>query len=1518
MDGTGSSIEGFPLSPQQARLWSLAQSMLLPQRAWIAIDLAGVDAGLADAAVAWSVARHEVLRTAFVSLPGMVQPLQSVRPEATPERLPATGLPARMGTMEVLAMLASRTEPANAPPLCHGVRPTPVGVQLFLGVHLLCADQGGLAVLADEIAGYCRDSRARADDGTGLLQYVDLSDWLNERLQDEASGQARQVWQRYGTPLPAQLPEERVARSRAPVQGHRAAIDAATVQHAVTLAARLGVDEEAVWLAGWRLLLARLCAQDSLRVRVARDGRRRPELAQTVGPLCRWLPSDADVDMGASFATLVSCTARALDEADAWQDFFDPTLPSEAAGGIGFQFNDLRGALAPINVATTPSEHFKLALSLTLGCDHAHADFAWDPSAFPDDFAPRLAAWWRTLMTDALAQPEHAAGDLQLVDAASRRQLLVDFNASPYVVPSEAGELHRCFERQALLTPTRPAVRDASGEIDYADLNDRANRLARHLREAGAKAEIAVGICLPRSIDLVVALLAVAKSGAAYVPLDPELPVDRLDFMIRDTAMPLVITRRELASRVETAPAILAIDAEPIAGPASDAGNFDPPDDPTRLAYVIYTSGSTGRPKGVQIEHRQLTNYLHWACATYPLGTGSGAPVHTAIGFDATITSLFPPLMTGGCLEMIAEGQEIESLARILRGGQRHCLFKLTPAHLEALGHVVGEGALPGAPACFVVGGEALAGDTAASWRQRAPGTRLINEYGPTETVVGCSIHEVAGDALHPDGVPIGRPIANTRLYVLDPRGQLLPPGVAGEIHIGGAGVARGYLNQPELTSERFLPDPFAGDGARMYRSGDLGRWRSDGVLEFLGRVDEQIKLRGHRVEPGEIEACLRACDGVEDAAIACDVEAGGAARLVAFVRSRQPHPGAVSLQRQLERVLPAYMVPSAIVTVETLPLTPNGKLDRKALLAAHRHRATAHAEFQPPSSADELLLARMWSDVLRVDHIGRDDSFFALGGDSIRAIQLRARLQQQGRDLPLQCVMGGSTLAEMAAQLQYADAQRSPDSVAFGLLAATDRERLPQGLEDAYPASQLQLGMLFHSAFHDGAHAYVDVDSLHVRAALDVAAMRAALQAAVDRHPVLRTSFALTGYDIPLQLVHSNVEAEFQVQDWRGLSEDEQSLRVRQWLDAQRAQGFDSTRPGLLRVCVALRSDDSFQFGLSRHHAILDGWSAASLMTELVLDYGARIAHADVLPIEPPRSSFRDFIANEVATLANADAKAYWQDVLRDASGIVLSRDGETGTRQPAGRAETLRVPLASPLAGALAGLAREQRTSLKNVLLAAHLRVLSLIGATTDVTTGLVVDGRMEQTDGDRALGLFLNTVPLRAELEGGSWRELVREVARSELELMPHRRYPLARIQAAAGLKLEILFNFVHFHVFEAVAKLPGFELLATQSSEQTSFSLLLNASQDPATGDLALELHFDPGVLGHGQVRRIAGYYTSVLEAMAADPDGRYELTLALLDAGERQQLLHDFNATAVAYPDQARIHELFQAQVGRTP
>ena len=601
----------------------------------------------------------------------------------------------------------------------------------------------------------------------------------------------------------------------------------------------------------------------------------------------------------------------------------------------------------------------------------------------------------------------------------------------------------RLFERQAEQTPDATVAAFGTQRLTYRELNERANQLAHYLTSRGIGPEVRVGICLDRSLDLLVALLGVLKAGGAYVPLDPSYPADRLAYMLEDAAVPVLITQETLRTSLPSSRArTVCIDSGWSEMAACSDANTEHDISPDTVAYVIYTSGSTGRPKGALIVHRGLSNYLLWAANEYRGSAGSGVPVHSPIGFDLTVTSLFVPLVSGQQVSIVSQDQGVGALGEMLTRDTDWTLVKITPAHLDLLSRQISPTVAAGQVRTFVVGGEMLRGESLAFWREHAPATRIVNEYGPTETVVGCCVHAFpAAEAL--DGpVPIGKPIANTQLYVLDEQGQPVPVGVPGELYIGGAGVARGYLNQPALTSSRFVPFSSQGDGPqRLYRTGDRVQWRADGILEFLGRVDEQVKIRGYRIELGEIETVLATHPAVREAVVMAREDTPGDRRLVAYLVWEGKPAEPAALRTFLKKELPEYMVPAAIVTLEALPLTTNGKVDRKALPPP-----AVVVSAPPPESIGqhvdplELQIRFAWQEALGLPSIGLDDDFFELGGHSLHAVMVVRRLEQSlSRDLPLSVTLRARTVRQLAALLRH-DRNASVASCLVRLRAGTGR----------------------------------------------------------------------------------------------------------------------------------------------------------------------------------------------------------------------------------------------------------------------------------------------------------------------------------------------------------------------------------------------------------------------------------------------------------------------------------------------
>jgi amino acid adenylation domain-containing protein len=584
------------------------------------------------------------------------------------------------------------------------------------------------------------------------------------------------------------------------------------------------------------------------------------------------------------------------------------------------------------------------------------------------------------------------------------------------VAVGEGIAVYEWFERQAAVAPQRPALMFGEKTLSYRELNEKANQVAHALIRRGIGPETLVGVCLRRSPELIVALLGVWKAGAAYVPLDPDYPPERLAFMAGDSGMRVLITD-ELRFPVEIeffAPSDTTTEG---------AGNPGVAVKPENLAYVMYTSGSTGKPKGAMIEHGGLSNYVRWAIGAYGVREGDVVPMHSSISFDLTVTSLYPALAAGGCVELLPEDQGAQRLLEALRERGGYALVKITPAHLEILSSQLAPREAAGCTRLFVIGGENLTSESLAFWREHAPATRLVNEYGPTETVVGCSVYEVKPDDPRHGSVPIGRAIANTELHVID-----------GELYIGGAGVGRGYLNRPQLSAERFIADTLsARPGARLYRTGDLARWRADGVLEYLGRTDHQVKIRGYRIELGEIEAALAGHPQVQSCAVIARDREPGHRQLIAYAVARAGSaPAASELEAFLRERLPEHMVPEHFMLLPRLPLTPNGKIDRKALPEPQR-LSSAQETLAAPATPTERAVADIWAGLLNMDTIGVDQDLFDLGAHSLMAVRAVAQIREKFQvDVQLRNLFEHPTiagLAELIDGMSWLKSDRTPKS---------------------------------------------------------------------------------------------------------------------------------------------------------------------------------------------------------------------------------------------------------------------------------------------------------------------------------------------------------------------------------------------------------------------------------------------------------------------------------------------------------
>ena len=1077
-------VGALQLSFAQQRIWFLHQmdpgssayNIPLPLR--LQGDLRPAVLALALGEVAQ---RHEVLRTRFVALDG--RPIQEIEPRAATvvRQIDLQALPAVVREREVRRLLreeARRPFDLSSPPLLRLslVRLETRDWRALLVLHHIVADGWSLGVLMREVAAaYEAFATGRPSPLPELpVQYADFALWQRSWLAGEVLEEGLAYWRAQAAGSPAlDLPTD---RPRPPVLTSRGESLSITFPEEVSrglaaLVQSAGATLFMGLLAAFQALLYRYTAQARFNVGTPIAGRNQIETEGLIGCFVNTLVLRCDLRGELTFRDLLTQAREVTLAAYAHQEVPFEKLVEELAPERDlarpplFQVmlalqNAPLGAFALPGLALSPlataSEAAKFELSLLVAESPTGISgrLEYRADLFDSPTIRRLCEHLGALLGGLVETPERRLSEVPLLLPGEAAQLLLEWNDTAY--PLSRRTVHELFEEQAERTPEAVAAVGGGRALTYRELNSAANRLARVLRGMGVGPDARVVVCLHRSADLLMALLGVLKAGGAYVPLDPAYPEERSKLMLADSfrglARPVLLTERALAPRFRpidpAAPLAVILLDDGAVGAEESGADLNPVATPEHLAYVIYTSGSSGRPKGVMVHHRGLVNYLVWCQSAYRIAAGSGTPVHSSVGFDLTVTSLFAPLLAGRAVVCLPEQDGVSALAETLGRGEPYSLVKLTPSHLRLLDPPLLHAADPadaGGVGVLIVGGEALFAEDVALWRSRAPGTRIVNEYGPTETVVGCAVHEMPATTGSRGPVPIGRPIANARLYLLGRDLEPCPLGGCGEIYIGGHGVARGYLGRPELTAERFVPDPFAppggGTGSRLYRTGDLARRLPGGELLYLGRIDEQVKIRGFRIELGEIEAALGQHPAVREAAVLVGEDRFGRARLVAYVAPVGEAPPAADLRGFLAQRLPAPMVPAAFMAVQELPLTANGKVDRRALASLKGALLDASkTSYAAPRTELEGWIAATWQEVLGVARVGVDDAFFDLGGHSLALVEIHARLRRKlGRDIPLVDLFRAPTVAALARHLSGEDAGRA--SRQGGLRAAARRD---------------------------------------------------------------------------------------------------------------------------------------------------------------------------------------------------------------------------------------------------------------------------------------------------------------------------------------------------------------------------------------------------------------------------------------------------------------------------------------------
>jgi amino acid adenylation domain-containing protein/non-ribosomal peptide synthase protein (TIGR01720 family) len=1559
----------WPLSFAQNRLWFLdrlqpeSTTYNLALGLWLEGEL---DVAALAAALGEIVRRHETLRTVFMAVNG--DPVQVVRPADGAFLLPVVDLSelgaAAAEAESIAAAEAGRPFDLERGPLFRPLlmrlpaAPGRAGYALFAGLHHVIADGWSLGVLVRELGALYASYRAgeRPPLPELPLQYRDFAVWQRQSLAGPALAAEVDFW-RHLASLPAllELPTDRQRPARRSGQG--ALLPFRIGRRLTTGLGELARGEGATLfmalLAGMASFLSRLSGRERLSVGTPIANRSRVELEGLIGFFANLLVLRGDLSGDPSARDLVArvrqdCLAAYAHQEVPFEKLVEELAPERSLAytplfQVAFALQnaplpalDLPGLrLTPWEVATD-SAKFDLTLTLTEAAGELAGELEYATDLFDRVTVERWSGSLLHLLAAMAERPEAPVLEAPLLSRWERQQLVVEWSgpAEPSPQPEEIPGLHERFAVQAQRTPEAPAVHWQGERLSYGELNVWAERLADGLAVLGVAPGSRVALRLERSAGMVAAILGVLKAGCAYVPIDPQQPRERVAFVLEDTGAPLLVVDAEEEpvagwdGRVVSLAELAAAGGGAVAAARRLGGT--PAEWP---AYVIYTSGSTGRPKGVVVSHGNVARLFATTQRWFGFGPWDAWTLFHSYAFDFSVWELWGALLYGGRLVVVPyEVSRWPERFHALLAAEGVTVLNQTASAFRQLLAVEQEGGVEELPALrwVIFGGEALDPRMLDPWVARhgveRPG--LVNMYGITETTVHVTYRRLGEAEVQSGESLIGEPLGDWSVHVLDARGEPVPLGVAGELWVGGGGVSQGYLGRPELTAERFVPDPFASrgcGGGRLYRSGDLGRWRRTGELEYLGRIDHQVKVRGFRIELGEIEAALRSCRGVREGVVLAREEAGGDKRLVGYV---VPESGEVlpvaELRRELAARLPEYMVPAAFVELASLPLTANGKLDRQALPAPGGARPELGEEYRAPRTAVERALAEVWSQVLGVDRVGVEDNFFTLGGDSILSLRVLALAGERGIALSLPDLFRHQTVAELAAVAASGAASAAlarPATHSFSLLSPEDRALLPADIEDAYPLAALQSGMIYHSALAPHDPAYQNVDSWHARGRFEEGPFREALRRVVARHPVLRTSFDLTRYSEPLQLVHTHAEMPLEVEDVRHLSPEQQEVLIGEELARRKAHLLDLAAAPQLRFHVFLRSADTFQVTLTENHAVFDGWSLHSTLSEIFELYLALLKGEEPEPPPPLDLHYRDYVARERQALLSPEAAAYWQRVLSDSPPVELPAwPPERRSAAGPSRMRSLHLWVSDDVFSGLKAMARQASVPFKEVLIAAHVKALSLLTGQLDVLTGITSNGRLEEPGGDQVRGLFLNTLPLRVRLDAThTWLDLARQVLAVDQEMMLFRRYPFAALQRKWSDRaiFEASFNYVHFHAVRGLIEGGELEVLGFQRAEGGNFKFTANFVQNLDATRLMLDFVVDSQAVGERALERYGRAYLDVLAAMTAAPGARHS-TLSLLCAAERHQTLLEWNDGGPSPFRGDLLPELFAAQAGRTP
>ncbi|MEG4350117.1 amino acid adenylation domain-containing protein [Microcoleus sp. LAD1_D3] len=1560
----------FPLSFAQQRLWFFEQ--LTPGNFTYHI-LAGVcltgtlDARALDRSLNELVKRHEVLRTAFKTING--QPVQAIASnlELKILEIDLRGLPETEQSREVERLIAAEAKLAfdlSQAPLLRAklLHLSDSNWVLLLSTHHIIFDAWSMGIFIQELAtfyqAFCTGKPSPLPELS--VQYADFASWQRQWLQGEVLETQLAYWKKQlGGNLPVlNLPTD---RPRSAVQTFRGAVHKFTIPKAIAEEMTLLSQREKATLfmtllAAFKTLLYRYTGQEDILVGSPIANRNRREIEEVIGLFANTLVFRTNLSSNPTFKELLGRVREVALGAYNHQDLPFEKLVEILQPERDLSHNPLFQVLFSLRNVRTPqiklpevtlssleieqkTARLDLALDLEEGLEGINGTLEYSQDLFDASTARRIAGHFLTLLESIAANPEERISNLQILTKPEQQQLLFEWNNTQSNFPQDKC-IHELFEAQTERTPDAIAVVFENECLTYRELNQKANNLASYLQKIGVKPEVLVGIYVERSLEMMVGLLGILKAGGAYVPLDPAYPPERLAFMLEDAKISVLLTQKKL---LETLPknstSLVFLD-----GDWEGISSSDEPlvglQNSSNLAYVIYTSGSTGKPKGVQISHASAVNFLSSMRQQLAIADRDVWLAVTSLSFDIAALELFLPITTGSRVvvasrEVASNGEKL--LETLTNSGAT--VMQATPASWKML---LAAGWQGNNQLKILCGGEALPRQLANQLLLR--GASVWNLYGPTETTIWSTLYQVD---CKDESVSIGRPIANTQIFILDRYLMPVPVGVFGELHIGGAGLSRGYLNRPELTAEKFIPNPFAEDGIhasyrfrlhrnhkiestvnsqqstvnsqqstvnnpssfilseRLYKTGDLARYLPDGNIEFMGRSDHQVKVRGFRIELGEIEAVLSQYPAVREAIALVREDNPGDKRLVAYIVANSELRGGHGdtdpthsefinhLRVFLKQKLPQYMMPSAFVLLEAMPLTPNGKIDRRSLRAPDTNTAEFESNFTEPRTPDEQLIAEIWAEVLGLERVGIHDNFFELGGHSLLATQAIARLREAFQiELPLRVLFESPTVASLSDSLRDSFASRiSQIGSSQQKLEAPPIDRAPRGPE--LPLSFAQQRLWFLDRLQPGDPAYNIPAAVRLKGAIDVTALERSFQAVINRHEALRTTFgAVEGR--PIQLIIPEPTFALSLVDLQHFPQSQREAEAMRLAAEEAQQPFDLANWPLMRVTLLQLGDTEFILLLTIHHIVADGWSLGVLVREMATLYEA-FCTGKPSPLPELSIQYADYAVwqrNWLSGEVLEEKLAYWKQHLGNHLPVL-----QLPAKQPRAAVSTYRAAvqpfqLSPNLSAALNKLSRQQNVTLFMTLLAALETLLYRSTNQDDMVVGTDLANRT-QLETEALIGFFVNILLLRGDLSGNpTFIELLDRVREVTLKAYAHQDLPFDKLveelRPDRSLNQTPLFQvlFVMQNMPMPTLELGGLTLTPLElDSGIAKFDLVLFVGETEQ--GIAGTWKYNTDLFDAAAIEQMSSRFETLLNSIVAEPETRLN-NLEILTKAEREQ------------------------------